>query len=103
MRFAVFALIFGCSALACKYAVQSKPFAAVSTAADQIDEVSSVQSALLRIGFDFFKPRRPVLFTPPITVEAPRKLNLEETLGLIQTSAVKHRVPVSFVRSIVQA
>ena len=104
MKYFTAALILGCSALACKFAVQSNLF---TLNVPRFVEAPDIRRALSRVGFEL----PPFLVTPPATVtvtaEKPEKpmvkLGREETLLLIRASAEKHLVPASFVKSIIAA
>src|SRR5688572_3101096 len=104
MKYLAAALIFGCSALACKFAVQSNPF---TIDVPRFVEAPDIRRALSRIGFELPSFLIATPATVAVTVEETQKpvikLGREETLRLIRASAEKHLVPASFVKSIVAA
>src|SRR5580765_4236701 len=109
MKFAAVALLLGCSALACKYAVQSN---LLQFETPQATEQPALRSALERLRFAF-----PHHEAAPVAASASRDaasgpdlrhseiplLPKAETLGLIAAAAAKHNVPAAFVQSIVAA
>jgi len=110
MKCAVIALLLGCSAVGCKYAVQSHLF---HLQTPDLAQSPNIRTTLERLRFAF--PQFPFAppATPPVTaasapeISAPQPplpaLPKAETLLLIAAAAEKHNVPPAFVKSIVAA
>jgi soluble lytic murein transglycosylase-like protein len=106
MRIAPIVLFLGCSALACKFAVQSHLIQFGSPAPT---EFPALRAALDRLRFAFPHGDLPPVAVPPAAsadVTQPPQvpaLAKSETLNLIKSAAAKHNVPAAFVQSIVAA
>ena len=109
MKFAVFALFLGCSAVGCKYAVQSHLF---QLQTPDLAQSPNIRTTLERLRFafpqfQFTPPANPVTAasTPEISAPLPQlpAIPKAETLLLIAAAAEKHNVPRAFVQSIVAA
>lgn len=105
MKFAKIALLLGCVALTCKYAVQSNLFQQTPALA----EIPEIRATLERLHFVFpHSPNSPVVNLDsaetdkkPAPLLAASLLPKAETLVLIAAAAAKHNVPAAFVQSIV--
>ena len=99
MKLFLTTLVLGCAALAFRPALQSKVSVSNSNTSKPTQALDFT-SALARVGLRFsttvYAATTP---TPP----KPRKLKVDEALKLIHASAQKHKVPATFVRSIVEA
>jgi hypothetical protein len=104
MRFASLALFLGCTALACKFAVQTH---LIQLDPPAVTECHALRSSLERLRI--LVPHVELMPSPSTRlVEAAAKLQVpllpkSETLLLIASAAAKHNVPAAFVQSIVAA
>lgn len=112
MKFAVFALFLGCSAVGCKYAVQSHLFYLQTPDLAQSPNIRTTTLERLRFAFPQFQFAPPANPNPVTAASAPEisapqpqlpALPKSETLQLIAAAAEKHNVPRAFVQSIVAA
>ena len=100
------ATLLGCAALVSKPALQSNLFSVNKSEPSNSSDLSSASiasdftHALARVGLRFSTT---VYAKPTPTPPKPRKLTVEEAMKLIHASAQKHKVPPTFVRSIVAA
>src|ERR1041385_4416600 len=103
MKFAAVAMLLGCSALACKYAVQSN-----------LQFVQPVKAEIpqLRLAIEHFMfphtPPPPAVLPAALTDDSDGEepiplLPKAETISLIAAAAERHNVPAAFVQSIVAA
>ena len=102
MNFAATALILGCSALACKFVVQSNP----SNPNDNLEApaiMSTASEPVKHFGFSLpvFTRAKTATTPPPAATEPQKGPTKEEAIELIHIAAAKHGVSANFVKSIV--
>jgi soluble lytic murein transglycosylase-like protein len=107
MKFTAIALLLGCSAVVCKYAVQSHLF---HFEPPSLADVRDIRGALehLRFAFPQFRSAPAASPIPAAELKSAPLLALPalprgEVLLLIAAAAQKHNVPAAFVQSIVAA
>lgn len=103
MKFVALALLLGCTALVCKFAMQSDLIHFQPTA---VNALPGALAALQRFRSSFPYPPLPtsgLLAALPRPAAPKIRLSKSQTLSLINLAALKHRVPAAFVQSIVAA
>ena len=103
MKFVGLALLLGCTALVCKFAMQSD---LIHLQPSAVNALPGFLAAMKRFGASFPYPPLP---TSSLLAAIPRpaapkiRLSKSQTLSLIHLAALKHKVPAAFVQSIVAA
>src|SRR5262245_19962949 len=102
MKLFLATLVLGCAALLFSTALQSKVFHINKSNTINPTQAMNLTRALSCVGLNFTTTVYAATTPAPPPLK-PRKLNVNEALKLIHASAQKHKVPATFVRSIVEA